>query len=90
MGSPVGAVYAHVANTEVYAVVLGDTELPTPWEPATLAELQTAGGEYSPRETVEQKLVRLEEQNLILMDALATVFEELLDLRASLEGGTAK
>ncbi len=39
-------------------------------------------------ETLEQKLARLEEQNLILMDALATTFEEVLALRAIVEGGT--
>lgn len=41
-------------------------------------------------ETTEQKLARLEEQNLILMDALATTFEEILALRAIVEGETAK
>jgi len=41
-------------------------------------------------ETTEQKLARLEEQNLILMDALATTFEELLALRELVEGGTAQ
>lgn len=40
-------------------------------------------------ETTDQKLTRLEEQNLILMDALATTFEELLALRAIVEGGKA-
>ena len=38
-------------------------------------------------ETTEQKLARLEEQNLILMDALATTFEEVMALRALVEGG---
>lgn len=37
-------------------------------------------------ESLEQKLARLEEQNLILMDALATVFEEVIELRLDLEG----
>lgn len=41
-----------------------------------------------PPETTEQRLARLEEQNLILMDALATTFEEVLALRAIVEGGT--
>lgn len=41
-----------------------------------------------PVETTEQKLTRLEEQNIILMDALATTFEEVLTLRAVVEGGT--
>ncbi len=39
-------------------------------------------------EPIEDKITRLEEQNLILMDALATTFEELLELRAIVEGGT--
>jgi hypothetical protein len=43
-----------------------------------------------PPETTEQKLARLEEQNLILMDALATTFEEVMALRAIVEGGTAE
>lgn len=43
-----------------------------------------------PSETLEQKLARLKEQNLILMDALATTFEELLALRELVEGGTAQ
>ena len=32
-------------------------------------------------ETVEQKLTRLEEQNLILMSALADLYEEILTLK---------
>lgn len=43
---------------------------------------------HEPAETIEQKLARLESQNIILMDALATTFEELLALRAIVEGGT--
>lgn len=38
-------------------------------------------------EPLEDKITRLEEQNLILMDALATTFEEVLALRAIVEGG---
>lgn len=38
-------------------------------------------------ETTDEKLARLEEQNLVLMDALATTFEELLAFRAIVEGG---
>ena len=45
--------------------------------------------EPEPPETTEQKLARLEEQNLILMDALATTFEEVLALRALVEGGSS-
>ena len=47
------------------------------------------GPTSEPPETTEQKLARLEEQNIILMDALATTFEEVLALRAIVEGGTA-
>jgi len=40
------------------------------------------------QETTDQKLARIEEQNIILMDALATTFEELIALRELVEGGT--
>lgn len=43
--------------------------------------------EPEPVETTDQKVDRLEEQNLILMDALATTFEEILELRVLVEGG---
>ena len=46
-------------------------------------------GLAEPAETIDQKLARLEEDNLILMDALATTFEEVLALRALVEGGGA-
>jgi hypothetical protein len=36
-------------------------------------------------ETVEQKLSRLEQQNLILMDALADLYEEILTLKEGAE-----
>jgi len=39
-------------------------------------------------ETTEEKLIRIEEQNIILMDALATTFEEVIALRELVEGGT--
>ena len=39
-------------------------------------------------ETTDQKLARIEEQNIILMDALATTFEEIIALRELVEGGT--
>lgn len=39
-----------------------------------------------PPETLEQKLARLEQDNLILMDALATVYEEILAIKS---GGVA-
>lgn len=40
------------------------------------------------KESVEQKLARIYEQNIILMDVLATTFEELIALRELVEGGT--
>ena len=40
-------------------------------------------------ETTEQKISQLQADNLVLMDALATTFEEVLALRALVEGGTA-
>jgi hypothetical protein len=40
------------------------------------------------KESVEQKLARIYEQNIILMDTLATTFEELIALRELVEGGT--
>lgn len=40
------------------------------------------------KESVEQKLERIDEQNIILMDALATTFEELIALRELVEGGS--
>lgn len=40
------------------------------------------------QETTDQKLARIEEQNIILMDALATTFEEIIALRELVKGGT--
>lgn len=40
------------------------------------------------KESVEQKLERIDEQNIILMGALATTFEEVIALRELVEGGT--
>lgn len=42
----------------------------------------------TPPKTIEAQLVELQGQNLVLMDALATTFEELLTLRGIVEGGT--
>lgn len=38
-------------------------------------------GLAEPTETIEQKLTRLEAQNIILMDALADLYEEILTLK---------
>lgn len=65
------------------------------WEEITEQEFQAMAppvviDNSPPPETTEQKLARIEEQNLILMDALATTFEEVMALRAIVEGGTAE
>ncbi|MGS0763701.1 hypothetical protein [Syntrophomonas curvata] len=41
------------------------------------------------RTVTQTRLEQLEQQNLILMDALAATFEEILSFRALMEGGTA-
>ena len=78
------------SDAETFMVVLDDTS-PTPdgWELSNLDEFFSAGGVVISPETPDQKLARLEEQNLILMDALATTFEEILALRAIVEGGSS-
>lgn len=40
-----------------------------------------------PQPTLEEQVAQLREDNLILMDALATTFEEILMLREELAGG---
>lgn len=52
--------------------------------------VQPAPVQIEPVETAGDRLTRLEEQNLVLMDALATTFEEVLALRTIVEGGTAE
>jgi threonine dehydrogenase-like Zn-dependent dehydrogenase len=42
----------------------------------------------TPSESLVDKVARLEEQNLIIMEALATIYEENLALKAIVEGGT--
>ena len=44
-----------------------------------------------PEETPEtpDRIALIQEQNLIIMDALATTFEEILALRAIVEGGSS-
>jgi hypothetical protein len=39
-------------------------------------------------ESLEQKITRLEQQNLVIMEALATIYEENLALKAIVEGET--
>ena len=46
-----------------------------------------------PVETMEQKIARLEQQvqsdNLILMDALAMTYEQIMMMRSEMNGGTS-
>ena len=56
------------------------------WEEITEQEFQAMAppvviDNSLPPETTEQKLARLEEQNLILMSALADLYEEILVLK---------
>lgn len=64
----------------------GHTVRPS-WQIISEDEIQAALMLLDSPETTEQKLARIEEQNLILMDALATTFDEVLELRAIVEGG---
>ncbi len=81
-----------MSGAEAYVKLRPGFEVRESWQPITEEEwlsVQPPEPEPIPQlETTEQKLARLEEQNLILMDALATTFEELLELRAIVEGGT--
>lgn len=58
--------------------------------------VQTEQPEQEPQEpveTMEEKIARLEQQvmsdNLILMDALAMTYEEVMLMRAEMNGGTS-
>lgn len=80
------------SETQCYVKLRGDFTRRDSWQEITEAEFEAV---IPPRpvpspspETTEQKLARLEEQNLILMDALATTFEEILALRVIVEGRT--
>ena len=74
-----------MAQTEIRDGIMWVIEPEGEWE---LGPVPEPVEPEAPPETTEQKLTRLEEQNLILMDALATTFEEVLALRAIVEGGT--
>jgi hypothetical protein len=69
-----------------------DGELEEGWVEITEEEFRQYVPEPEPylpeQETTDQKLARIYEQNIILMDALATTFEELIALRELVEGGT--
>lgn len=80
-----------VSETEAYVKLREGFMTRGSWVPITEVQfeaLKPMPGPGEPPETTEEKLARLEEQNLILMDALATTFEEILTLRAIMEGGT--
>lgn len=53
---------------------------------SAVSSIQTPSPE--PQITLEEQVAQLKADNLILMDALATVFEELLNTQAMI-GGTA-
>ena len=93
--------YLHSAiatsETEAYVKLREGFRVRPSWKEITEEEwieleksVQPAPILVEPVETAENRLARLEEQNLILMDALATTFEEVLTLRAIVEGGTAE
>ncbi|HZJ83438.1 MAG TPA: hypothetical protein VFD57_06485 [Clostridia bacterium] len=85
-----------VSLSENRAVVHFEGQAEEGWEVITESEFRELANlpepepepvePIEPPEPAEEKLARLEEQNLILMDALATVFEEVLELRFDLEG----
>ncbi len=71
-----GAIYTHATDEETFAVFSDDIAVPDGWELSSLSELANAGGTLP-----KQKLVQLEEQNLIIMSALADLYEEILALK---------
>lgn len=72
-----GAIYTHATDEETFAVFSDDIAVPDGWELSSLSELANAGGTLP-----KQKLVQLEEQNLIIMSALANVYAETLGDKA--------
>lgn len=79
-----------ISLSENQAVVHFEGQAEEGWEVITESEFRELANlpepePIEPPETAEEKLTRLEEQNLILMDALATVFEEVIELRFDLE-----
>lgn len=80
-----------ISENEAYVKLREGYEVREPWMEITEEEWLVVQPVISgpPPETTEQKLTRLESQNIILMDALATAFEEVLALRAIVEGGSS-
>lgn len=73
-----------VSDSECYVKMRDEAVRRDSWQEITEEEFEAVKPpipEPVPAETVDQKLARLEQDNLILMDALATVYEELLTLK---------
>jgi len=79
-----------ISETECYVKMRPGFAVRPSWQEITEAEFEAVKppipDSSQPSSTNEEKLARLEKQNLILMDALATTFEEVLTLRATVEG----
>lgn len=70
---------------------IDDGELEPGWVELTEAEFRAIVPESeppTPQPTFQEQIEELKQDNLILMDALATTFEELIALRELVEGGT--
>lgn len=72
-----------MANTEIRDGIIWIIEAEGEWP------LGPAPTSIKMVETVEEKFARLENQNLTLMDTLATTLNELLALKALVEGGAS-
>lgn len=74
-----------VSDSECYVKMRDDAVRRDSWQEITEEEFEAVKPpipEPVLAETTDQKLARLEQDNLILMDALATVYEELLNLQS--------
>jgi hypothetical protein len=79
-----------ISENEAYVKIREGAIPRDSWEEISKADFEAVCPpqveEHLESETVEQKLARIEEQNLIIMDALATTFEEVLILQSIVEG----
>ena len=75
-----------INETECIAQAQDDAVISESAVEITEDEFNQLQPEITSEPTIEEEV---KEQNLILMDALATTFEEVLALRAIVEGGTA-
>lgn len=78
-----------INETECIAQAQDDAVISESAVEITEDEFNQLQPEITSEPTIEEEVAELKEQNLILMDALATTFEEVLALRAIVEGGTA-